>query len=360
MDRGWVKHYRRELDSEIFQMPPLYCKVWQWLKLSVDRRTGSLRTTPRQLAREVQYQERGAPRIPNHHTIMVVLSWLEDRGMISQVRHGVGNAVYTDVTLCNWDIYQHHDAENVTQPSRSQAAARHTVQELEKLEKTTVPPLIPLSGGDHDPELPPNQPDQPPSQPKQTARQRVESSPHAPFLTDLGRWFHALPHTINADEGSPEWWAGLDACRQILDSQMDRIPSPNGTVTPEERLRKILRYAVEDEPQTPDAFGWKMQVRSLRSLAVAKRAGLPKWANVESAMVAHPSDEERRNRRMAVALTQEAELISSMEIAENTHTSPDDLDRLSASTNVDVRGKIAANPNTSPETLDRLRQDQNH
>lgn len=145
MHRGWVKHYRKELDSEIFQMPPLYSKIWQWLKLSVDHTTGSIRTTPRQLAREVQWTERGAPRVPNHHTIMVVIEWMELRGMVSSRRFGVGNAVYTEITICNWSLYQSCVQSEVTQDRRSQATARHTVQELEILKNEDSP--LPPTGG---------------------------------------------------------------------------------------------------------------------------------------------------------------------------------------------------------------------
>src|SRR5690606_30303915 len=36
LGNGWIKDYRQELNSDIWMMPPLYHRVWQWLKYQVN------------------------------------------------------------------------------------------------------------------------------------------------------------------------------------------------------------------------------------------------------------------------------------------------------------------------------------
>jgi hypothetical protein len=36
MQMGWVKNYRKELKSDVWAMPPMYARVWQYLMLSAN------------------------------------------------------------------------------------------------------------------------------------------------------------------------------------------------------------------------------------------------------------------------------------------------------------------------------------
>lgn len=142
--QGYIKDYRKELDSDIWLMPPLYHRVWQWLKYSVNHtekkipmvdgskltvRKGQRLTSIRNVAREVGWYERGRKKEPNPKTISTVLKWLETQNMIS-VDRGKGNSQYTLITLINWDLYQSNDEE-----SNSKVTVKKQSADINKNEK---------------------------------------------------------------------------------------------------------------------------------------------------------------------------------------------------------------------------------
>lgn len=106
----WIKKYVKEMDNGIWQMPPLYYKVWCWILYEVDRNTGSMRTSIRQIAEGVSWVEYSTERIPNKKTISKVLDYLESNGMIFKE----SNAHFTEITAINWDTYQLKPDEKVT------------------------------------------------------------------------------------------------------------------------------------------------------------------------------------------------------------------------------------------------------
>ena len=128
MNRGWVKNYRKELKSDVWVMPPLYGRVWQYLMLSanfeerkVPMRDGSFimvgpgqhLTSVRTIANAVGWYERGIWKETNPKTIQDIFVWLEKQNMIT-LEHGNGNRQFTLVTLVNWDLYQdEHDSEEM-------------------------------------------------------------------------------------------------------------------------------------------------------------------------------------------------------------------------------------------------------
>jgi len=114
---GFIKDYRRELDSKVWAMPPLYHRVWQWIKYSVNYmpvevpfhdgrivlvKKGEKITSQRQIAKGVGYYERGIWREPNPKTIKEILVWLEKEKMIEVE----SNSGYTHLKVLNWGIYQ--------------------------------------------------------------------------------------------------------------------------------------------------------------------------------------------------------------------------------------------------------------
>lgn len=118
--KGYIKDYRQELHSDIWMMPPLYHRVWQFLKYKVNHDVGKVPmrdgsfmtiqpgqhlTSMRKIATQVGYYEQGAWKEPNPKTVKSILSWLEKQGMIS-VKNGDGNSKYTLITLLNWEVYQ--------------------------------------------------------------------------------------------------------------------------------------------------------------------------------------------------------------------------------------------------------------
>lgn len=118
--KGYIKDYRKELESDIWQMPPLYHRVWQYLKYMVnhDENTIPMRdgtkfqiskgqhlTSVRDIAKNVGWYEGLKWKEPNPKTISVILDWLEKQGMIS-IERGKGNRQYTLISLINWEKYQ--------------------------------------------------------------------------------------------------------------------------------------------------------------------------------------------------------------------------------------------------------------
>lgn len=120
---GYIKDHRKELDSEIWLMPPLYHRVWQYLKYMVNHKeveipmndgttftvqAGQHLTSVRTIAKGVGWYEGRVLKEPNPKTVSTILSWLEKRRMIL-VSRGKGNRQYTLITLINWRFYQQDD-----------------------------------------------------------------------------------------------------------------------------------------------------------------------------------------------------------------------------------------------------------
>lgn len=120
MKKGYTKAWRKELDSEIWLMPPLYLKVWYWLRHKVQHDPflfpthkgigvwvlpGQRLTSLQEIAEGVKWSEWGKEIIPNKKTILTILNWLKIEGMIAFE----SNAQGTLISIINWDIYNHTD-----------------------------------------------------------------------------------------------------------------------------------------------------------------------------------------------------------------------------------------------------------
>jgi hypothetical protein len=101
-------------------MPPLYHRVWQYLKYKVNHedkkipmrdgsfftvKKGQHLTSHRKIATDVGWYERMSWKEPNPKTIKSILDWLENQTMIT-VQHGKSNSQYTLITLLQWEKYQ--------------------------------------------------------------------------------------------------------------------------------------------------------------------------------------------------------------------------------------------------------------
>lgn len=129
MHRGYVKEWRKELDSQIWRMHPLYHRVWSWLKKAVNHtdktfytpkgevslQPGQKVTSLRQIAEGVSWEEWGVVKTPSPKTIKSILEWLQEQEMLTVE----SNAKGTLISLTNWSIYQHEEAEKVTQGKQS-------------------------------------------------------------------------------------------------------------------------------------------------------------------------------------------------------------------------------------------------
>lgn len=132
---GFIKDFRSELKSDIWMMPPLYHRVWQYLKYKVnhspnkipmedgtffDIEPGQHLTSVRNIAKGIGYYEGLQWKEPNPRTVSKIIEWLEKQEMIT-ISRGRGNRQYTLVTLSNWDLYQTNSegGNSKTTPSTS-------------------------------------------------------------------------------------------------------------------------------------------------------------------------------------------------------------------------------------------------
>jgi thiamine phosphate synthase YjbQ (UPF0047 family) len=118
--QGFIKDHRKELESDIWLMPPLYHRVWQYLKYKVNHeeayipmrdgtkfyiQKGQHMTSVRNIAKDIGWYEGVKWKEPNPKTINSILEWLVKQRMI-HIDKGKGNRQYTLVTLIKWGEYQ--------------------------------------------------------------------------------------------------------------------------------------------------------------------------------------------------------------------------------------------------------------
>lgn len=118
--QGYIKDHRKELNSAIWMMPPLYHRTWQYLKYVVNHqdntipmrdgsfltiKAGQHLTSVRDIAKNIGWYEGVKWKEPNPKTVSTILEWLEKQSMIT-IDRGKGNRQYTLITLINWGVYQ--------------------------------------------------------------------------------------------------------------------------------------------------------------------------------------------------------------------------------------------------------------
>ena len=146
---GYVKIFRKETDSDIWLMPPIYHRVWHWLLLNVQFEMylfptsqrigiyvlpGQKLTSIRKIAEGVQWSEWGKEKAPNTKTINQVLDWLESNEMIQVASNSKG----TLITVVNWHSYNGLALEKVTASKHAPDNAPET-NKKDKKEKNKTP-----------------------------------------------------------------------------------------------------------------------------------------------------------------------------------------------------------------------------
>lgn len=136
-------------------MPPVYHRVWYWLRLNVQHETylfptrekvgiwvlpGQRITSLQQIAEGVKWTEWGKEKVPNKRTIKAVLDWLEAQEMVTIE----SNAKGTLITIVNWHSYNHVADGKVTVKSNAQyTRSAHKEEEIEKKDKKHLPAKTP-------------------------------------------------------------------------------------------------------------------------------------------------------------------------------------------------------------------------
>ncbi|MFZ4452062.1 hypothetical protein [Salibacterium aidingense] len=144
--QGYIKDFRKELESDIWLMPPLYHRVWQYLKYKVNHqekripidddfltiKPGQHLTSVRKIASETGWYERASWKEPNPKTVSKILEWLVKQEMIS-ISRGKSNRQYTLITLLNWDSYQVKEIEG-----NSEGTDKEQVLDINKNDKECI------------------------------------------------------------------------------------------------------------------------------------------------------------------------------------------------------------------------------
>lgn len=131
-------------------MPPLYHRVWYWLRMNVQYETFLFPTKGRygiyvapgqkiasiqQIAEGVKWTEWGREVVPNKKTIRDILGWLQSREMIAVE----SNAKGTLITIVNWHTYNEHGTAKVTLDGQHMDRTVDTNKKDKKVKKEKSP-----------------------------------------------------------------------------------------------------------------------------------------------------------------------------------------------------------------------------
>jgi hypothetical protein len=102
MNYELIDTLREDLDSDIWAMPPVYYRVWLYLRClayhkeisaplsggtSITLLPGQCITTLREIAASAAWFERGILKVPNVRSIDDILCWMEEQDLI-EIEHG--------------------------------------------------------------------------------------------------------------------------------------------------------------------------------------------------------------------------------------------------------------------------------
>lgn len=150
MNSGFIKTYRKILESDIWKMPPLYGRVFTYLRLKAKYKTeefptrkgytiyllpGQLITSMDTIAEGVTWYEWGVEKKPNKKTIKDILTWLEGNSMVTVLSNPHG----TFINIENWRYYHDFDKEKVTQSNQQEVTQEKrlldTIKEVKEVKE---------------------------------------------------------------------------------------------------------------------------------------------------------------------------------------------------------------------------------
>lgn len=143
---GWIADHRKELESDIWLMPPLYHRTWQWIKYkayhdscNIPNKDGTIThinpgqfpTSYRNIAKGIGYYEQRKWQEPNVKTVKSILDWLTQNKMITVY----GNTLGTIVTVENWALYQEKNFNGNTKRIATETRMEHDLDTNNKIEQ---------------------------------------------------------------------------------------------------------------------------------------------------------------------------------------------------------------------------------
>lgn len=145
---GYIFDHRKELESDVWLLPPMYHRVWQWIKYMVNHteakipnkdgsytiiKPGQHATSYRHIAKGVGYYEGLKWKEPNPKTIKIILDWLRNQKMIDVK----GNTNGTIITVLNWELYQKEIVKGNAKVTLEKHLLDTNKNDKEELRKTT-------------------------------------------------------------------------------------------------------------------------------------------------------------------------------------------------------------------------------
>lgn len=147
--KGFIKLHRDIVNSDIYQMPPLYLRVFERLLLEANHedayipyrekstnitgkkliKRGERLTSIRHISEWVGWYERGIFKVPNPKTITTILDWLTQNNMI-QI-YNQGNRQETHYNIVNYCVYQ----DNTSDESNTQVTEKKQSTDINKNDK---------------------------------------------------------------------------------------------------------------------------------------------------------------------------------------------------------------------------------
>ena len=129
MAEEYIKLHKQVTESDIYQMPPLYLRVFERLLLEANHEDKTIRYKPKgktdpiertikrgeqltslsTIAEWVNWYENGSLKTPNKKTIKVILDWLISQKMIEIINRG--NALETHYNVLKYEVYQGCDID---------------------------------------------------------------------------------------------------------------------------------------------------------------------------------------------------------------------------------------------------------
>lgn len=152
MKSGFIKDYRKELESPIWLMPPIYHRIWQYLKYTVNHapakipqaggdfieiEAGETLTSYRRIGENIAWYEQTRLVQPSPSTIKKVIDWLEKNEMIEvQGRESGKKRKFTIIKIINFNEYQNPKSANSTKTGETHDTTALTESKGENREQT--------------------------------------------------------------------------------------------------------------------------------------------------------------------------------------------------------------------------------
>jgi hypothetical protein len=174
MHRGHLLDWRKEVDSAIWLMPPLYYKVWKYILKranykdttlplrqggKIDLKRGQFLTTLRDIADGISWYERNRKVVPNPNQIRRILKWMEKQEMIviekinltsssraPNEKQGFCNNPPTLITILNYSHYQSPKEKGCNRGSNSPVTVVSQEKELKRIKNISCGKFEDLNG----------------------------------------------------------------------------------------------------------------------------------------------------------------------------------------------------------------------